>query len=219
VTDDTPPLPPLHLVTVTSPSARRETWAVARAVFHLVYWSALLVSAQTYRAPNASDAGAALAAPSPFERPFQDLPSADQRLFRSVQEGLVEAERARASTGRWPDVDALARAYVRPFAPDPIDRGGYTWRLARRGLAVDYVGTPTAGSGREGIFVVILEPEPNAPDDPLLQPDETHHRLTGGPMIHASIWMGPPLVDAASAFAEVLPERGYRQIVAKTRAP
>src|SRR4051812_43961881 len=92
-------------LSIRSPSPRAETWMVTRAVFHVVYWTALVVSAETY-APAASPPAAS--APSPFETRFQDLDPADQRVFRSLREGVMEAERRRSASGRWPSADALA---------------------------------------------------------------------------------------------------------------
>ncbi len=201
---------------IRPPSARAETWAVARAAFHVVYWSALVVSAQTYAA---QPTGASSTSPaSPFERRFADLPFADQRLFRALQEGIAEAERIRSSTGRWPRADELARLGVPPFAPDPLDRAGYTWRSVQTGTKADYAGTPAAGSGREGFFAVIAEPEAGTPNDPLAAVDEIHHRLGDGTMIHVTIWMGPPLANLGEAFSLLPPENGYRQVLAGTPA-
>jgi hypothetical protein len=190
---------------------------VARALFHIVFWSALVVSAETNR-PMASGSATAAQA-SPFERRFLDLSSLDQRLYRSIQEGVVEAESIRAATGRWPSVEALAGAGVPPFAPDPIDRAGYAWRFVETGLRANYIGTPAGSSGRDAFFVVIVEPEPGTPDDPLAKPDEVHHRLRHGPMIHVTVWMGPPLADVNEAVALLPPERGYRQAVGASPPP
>lgn len=189
---------------------------MARALFHVAYWSVLVVSAQTYASPwqTATPApGVAATQPSPFERRFQDLPPDDQRLFRALQEGVVEAERSRGATGRWPSVETLARKGVPPFAPDPIDRAGYTWKSVQTGLKVDYIGEPRAGSGREAFFAVIVEPDPGDPVDPQAVVDEIHHRLDDGRMIHVTLWTGPPLADAGEAFALLPPEKGYRQVL------
>jgi hypothetical protein len=185
---------------------------VARALFHIAYWSALVLSAETYAGGGAAASSAP--APSPFERRFQDLAPADQRIFRGVQEGIVEAERARSSSGRWPSAAELGRAGVPPFAPDPIDRARYAWQSVHTGVKTDYIGVPAEGSGRECFFVIIVEPDPGTPDDPLMREDEIHHRLGGGTMIHVTVWMGPPLVDTREAFSLVPVERGYRQVLA-----
>jgi hypothetical protein len=202
-----------RVVVLSPPSARAETWAVLRTLFHVAYWSALVVSAQAYAS---RPAGEVRPDPSPFERRFQDLPPLDQRLFRSLQEGVVEAERLRSATGRWPTVATLAEGGVPPFAADPLDRARYTWRRVETGPKVDYVGTPAPGSGREAIFAVIVEPDRGSPPDPLTIPDEIHHRLDDGTMIHVTVWMGPPLGALDEAFALLPPEQGYRQVVAGT---
>jgi hypothetical protein len=212
--------PAIRTHEVRSPTARAETWAVARAVFHILYWTALIISAEAHaaRRPEAAAAGRgeapAFPSASPFERRFQDLPPADQRLFRALQEGVVEAERVRSTTGRWPGVEDLARAGVPPFARDPLDVAGFAWQLVQTGAKVDYIGTPRAGSGREAFFAVIVEPDPGDPVDPLAPVDETHHRLADGRIVHVTVWTGPPLADTGAAFSLLPPEAGYRQVLA-----
>ena len=201
---------------VRPPSARAETWAVARVLFHIAYWSTLAVSAEAH---DAKQPRVAAALSSPFERSFQDLAPADQRLFRAAQEGVLEAERLRSATGRWPAVEALARAGVPPFAADPIDRAGYAWQRVQTGPKVDYIGVPRAGSGREAFYIVLVEPDPGTPNDPLAPVDETHHRLGDGTMIHVTYWMGPPLADTSEAFSLLPPELGFRQVLVGAPAP
>jgi hypothetical protein len=196
----------LRTVTVLPPSARGETWTVARAVFHILYWSALVVSAQTYLPGAATAAGA----PTPFERRFQDLDAADQRIFRALREGVAEAERRRSATGRWPSADALASAGVPPFAPDPIDRARHAWTFAQAGTAVNYVGTPASG---ETFLVLVVEPDPGTPVDPQALVDDVHHRLDDGTMIHVTVWMGPGMGASREVVTVPPPERGWRQIV------
>jgi hypothetical protein len=209
--------PTFRTVEIRPPSARAEGWTVARAAFHIVYWSALLVSAQTYdpRGPDSVIAGA----PSPFERRFQDLDAADQRLFRAVQEGATEAERRRSATGRWPSADELAREGVPPFTADPLDRARYAWSFVRTGTAVNYVGTPAPDAGREAFVLLITEPDPGTPQDPLALEDEVHHRLTDGTMIHVAVWTGPPLGPRREAVSVLAPDQGYKQVLATSGAP
>lgn len=195
---------------VRPPSARRETWMVARAAFHIVYWSALVVSAQTHD-PARPAAALISDTPSPFERRMTDLAPGDQRLYRAVREGIVEAERRRSSTGRWPSAADLAREGVPPFAVDPIDHAGYTWSFVQTGAAVNYVGTPSASSKREAFIAILAEPDPGTAIDPNAQVDEVHHRLAGGMMIHATVWMGPPLAPGR-ALTVLAPDQGYKQI-------
>src|SRR3954463_16035488 len=121
-------------------------------------------------------------------------------MFREMQEGLVEAERIRAATGRWPDAPSLSRDGIPPFAPDPT-RTPYRWSTLARGTTINYVGvpmaSPSAGSAdppaaptAPAWLLVIIEPEQGAPPDPAPS-DETHHRLPDGTTLHVSIWRVP----------------------------
>jgi len=192
-------------VAIRPPSARAEAAMVARAVFHIVYWSALVVSAETY-APGAAPAPRA----SPFERRFQDLGASDQRLFRALREGILEAEQRRSTTGRWPSTGELARAGVPPFAPDPIDRARHAWTFAAAGTTVNYVGTPA--SEGDTFLVLVVEPDPGTPPDPQALVDEVHHRLDDGTMIHVAVWTGPGLGGSGSVVTAPPLERGWKQI-------
>jgi hypothetical protein len=196
-------------LSIRPPSPRAETWMVARAIFHVVYWSALVASAETYAPASAASA----AAPSPFERRFQDLDPADQRVFRSLREGVAEAERRRSATGRWPSAEELAREGIPPFAPDPIDRARRGWTTAASGTAVNYLGIPAEAG--PAFLVLIVEPDPGTPPDPLAQVDEIHHRLDDGTMIHVTVWMGPG-ANPREVVTVPPPEKGWRQIVAGT---
>ena len=196
----------IHTREVRPPSARGEGAMAARLAFHVAYWAMLLASAETYAA-----GGAAKSAPSPFEVRFQQLSNANQRIYREVQEGVLEAERVRSSTGRWPGADELASDGVAPFAPDPIDRARHTWITVRGGTAVNYVGTEAGG--REALWMLAVEPDPGTPKDPTAPVDEVHHRLADGTMIHVTVWLGPPPAPGAAAVATLPPDLGYKQIV------
>ena len=52
----------------------------------------------------------------PYQKLIRDASPSEQRVFRELQEGLLEAERMRAQTGRWPDVAALEAEGIPPFA-------------------------------------------------------------------------------------------------------
>ena len=110
-------------------------------------------------------------------------------MFRELQEGLLEAERMRAETGRWPDVAALEAEGIPPFAPDPTRKIDYKWTSVRQDWATNYLGVPSDPS-QPAWVLVILEPEPGAPADPAPN-DETHHRLPDGTTLHVSIWNMP----------------------------
>ncbi|APR86629.1 Hypothetical protein A7982_11978 [Minicystis rosea] len=203
--------PSIRTHEVRPPSARAETAMVARAAFHIVYWAALVVSAQTY--DPARPQGSVASPPSPFERRFPELATDDQRMYRAIQEGVAEAERRRSRSGRWPSPAALAREGVLPFAEDPIDRAGYTWSFAHTGPVVNYVGTPAPGSGREAFAVIVTEPDPGTALDPSAQVDDVHHRLADGQMIHVTVWMGPPLGPLRDAVGVLAPDQGYKQVL------
>lgn len=200
----------IHTREVASPSARAETWLVARAAFFIAYGSALWVSAETH-------AAAPVVAPplAPFERRASDLAPEDQRVHRALQEGIVEAERRRSTTGRWPSAEDLAREAIPPFAPDPLDRARFSWSTVTSGAVVNYLGVPRADPARASFMVIIVEPDPGALPDPAAPVDETHHRLADGTMIQVSVWMGPP--PATTDRAVKVPAPGQQQIVGRPR--
>lgn len=100
----------------------------------------------------------------PYQRLFRGLGGDDQRLFRELQEGLLEAENVRSSTRRWPAPAALAARGIPPFA-DAAGRGGrrlYRWQLRQAGSIVNYLGLPA--DRRDPAFLLLVqEPDPGAP--------------------------------------------------------
>jgi hypothetical protein len=124
----------------------------------------------------------------PFQALIQDRPSVEQRMFRELQEGLLEAETRRADTGSWPTVAALVADGIPPFAPDPTAKAGtYDWRAIVSGTFVNYLGVPQQPNAPAWL-VLIQEPDPGAPPDPARE-DEEHHRLVSGAMLHVSTWI------------------------------
>ncbi len=196
----------IRTVEIRPPSAMRETAFVARAAFHIVFWSALVI----FGRPSPADPTAATE--SPFEVRFDALDGKDQRMVRLLQEGLVEAERRRTDAGMWPTAEALRGELVPPFAPDPIDDAGYTWRSIARPGIVNYVGTPAAGSGRSELVAIVTEPPPGTPNDPNAVVDEVHHRLADGTMVHVMVFLGPGLGEVTEPVAFVAAEAGWRRI-------
>ena len=149
----------------------------------------------------------------PFQRLFRDAPPELQRAYRAIQEGLIEAENARGTTGKWPAAEELAAQGVPPFAPDPIDKARYSWSLAQDGLCVDYRGVP-ASAGAPELLAWIQEPLPGYGEklDPRAPLDETHHRLADGSVLHVSVWYR----EAASARDGVVcqpADAGFLQIL------
>jgi len=126
----------------------------------------------------------------PFQALIQDRPPIDQRMFRELQEGLLEAERRRADRGVWPEVASLAADGIPPFALDPTAKGGrYDWRLLVTGTLINYLGMPQR-SDAPAWLLLIQEPEPGAPPDPARE-DEEHHVLVTGVKLHVSTWVHP----------------------------
>ncbi len=125
----------------------------------------------------------------PYQKLVRDASPVEQRTFRELQEGLLEAERIRASTGKWPDVDQLAAEGIPPFAPDPTRKADYKWTSVRQDWATNYLGVPSDRQSPAWLLVV-LEPAPGDPPDPAPN-DETHHRLPDGTTLHVTIWTTP----------------------------
>jgi hypothetical protein len=164
-------------------SARAELASVVRAsmVIAIGSWMFLAADSATFRDGGANQNLL------PFQVLIQNRPSGDQRMFRELQEGLIEAETRRTMTGRWPAVGELAGDGVPPFALDPTAKGGqYDWTLVQSSTFVNYLGIPRRPNAAAWLLLV-LEPDPAAPPDPARE-DEEHHKLTTGVMLHVSTW-------------------------------
>jgi hypothetical protein len=149
----------------------------------------------------------------PFQAMVQDRPSNEQRVFRELQEGLLEAELRRAANGTWPTVAALAADGIPPFAPNPTAKGGtYLWRLIQSGIFVNYLGIPQHSDGPAWL-VLIEEPAPGAPPYPG-PPGEEHHRLADGTMLRVSTWVHPDGGRMASDIIRIPQAGGWTQLYA-----
>ena len=173
----------LRTVDVRPPSVRTETLGVVKAAAAIVVIVAAYIFRPSFGAPDPAVPAAGLL---PFQKLIRDAPHTEQRVYRELQEGLLEAERIRAQTGHWPDVATLSAEGIPPFAADPTQAVPYTWSSVRQDWATNYLGVPSDGS-KPAWVLVILEPEPGAPADPAPN-DETHHRLPDGTTLHVSIW-------------------------------
>ena len=174
-----------HRVEVQPPSARAELGNVVRfaMVVAIGVWMYLATDSGTFGGVS-PDKRQLL----PFQSLIQDRPAAEQRMFRELQEGLLEAERRRADRGTWPAVSSLAGDGIPPFALDPTAKGAqYDWHLIASGTLVNYLGLPQRPDAPAWLLVV-QEPEPGAPPDPARE-DEEHHRLITGVMLHVSTWV------------------------------
>jgi len=123
----------------------------------------------------------------PFQQLMADRTSDDQRMFRELQEGLIEAESLRGESGAWPPPAALAEQGVPPFAADPTRRIRYDWTLSTNGIFANYLGVPHDASAPAWLLLV-QEPVPGVPPDQNFE-DEEHHRLSDGSMLHVSTWV------------------------------
>jgi hypothetical protein len=151
----------------------------------------------------------------PFQKLVADAPSNDQRMFRELQEGLLEAERLRGSSGAWPPPAALADTGIPPFAHDPTAKGpAYRWVLTRRGAFVNYRGTPAA-PGAPTWLLHVQEPLPGTLPDTAAE-DEEHHRLPDATMLHISVWTRADGERLSPALVQVPQAEGWTQWRIKT---
>jgi hypothetical protein len=177
--------PTIRSVDVRPPSATVELANVVRFSMLIVIGVWMLLAADSATIREGARATRHLL---PFQALVQDRPALEQRMFRELQEGLLEAESVRASSGTWPAPASLAGEGIPPFAADPTARGGqYEWRLTVAGAWINYLGLPTR-DGAPRWLVLVQEPEPGAPPDPARE-DEEHHRLLNGEMLHVSTWV------------------------------
>lgn len=175
---------PVRRVRVEPLSSRAELQSVARAAMGIMTVSLMYLVATS---ASFRDTGAANRNLLPFQALVQERPSIEQRMFRELQEGVLEAETRRSSTGAWPAVSSLAGEGIPPFALDPTVKGArYDWSLIRDRSIVNYLGLPRQPDAPAWL-VVIREPEPGVPPDQLFE-DEEHHRLITGDMLHVSTW-------------------------------
>jgi len=123
----------------------------------------------------------------PFQKLIADRPPDEQRMFRELQEGLLEAEAMRSATNAWPAAQALADGGIPPFAADPTRRLAYDWKLLRTGTLINFLGVPRSG-GAPAWLLVVQEPEPGVPPDQNFE-DQEHHRLLDGTMLHVATWV------------------------------
>jgi hypothetical protein len=163
-------------------TARAELFNVLRVAMVIV------VGTWIYIAVNRTTSETTTAGRFPYQALMQDRAPREQRMFRDLQEGLVEAEGRRAASGAWPTVATLAADAVPPFAFDPTSRRvRYRWSLMQSGFTVNYLGIPERPDAPAWLLL-IREPDPAAPPDAHRE-DEEHHKLTTGVMLHVSTWV------------------------------
>src|SRR6266542_1882762 len=105
-------------VEIRPPSLGAETTIVARLSVGIIAIVGVYLASTVWNTdPRAARAAGLL----PFQKLVADASSIEQRMFRELQEGLLEAERLRSSNGAWPSPSALADAGGPPFAVDPTE--------------------------------------------------------------------------------------------------
>jgi len=205
----------IRTVEVLPPSAHGETSLVLRAAAAIIFGTLFVIA---LRAGDGSpENGTRSDVLLPFQVLFRDTAAPVQRMYREIQEGVLEAENARAATKQWPAVDTLAAQGIPPFA---LASPAYRWRLVRDGVVVNYVGTPAPQSDEPAFLVLIQEPEPGYVDTPTALLDEVHHRLADGTLLHVSIWFHPAATAAATD--QVLAEpstAGWMQVLVGSQGP
>ena len=119
----------------------------------------------------------------------------------------------RSTTKSWPTRNPR-RARSPAFAEDPIAKVRLGWTLEQKGDFVNYRGIPTAPGG---VRSCSPDPEPapggNEVLGPTAPPDETHHVLADGTVLHVTIWFRPA---GASPGGEVVTRpfaEGFSQIL------
>lgn len=151
----------------------------------------------------------------PFQVLFRDLPGPEQRMFRQMQEGALEALRIRGSTGQWPAIEALAGDGIPPFTRDVLDRYGFRWSQRHEDLVNEYVGVP-AKPGIPAFLILVREPPPGAGEqaNPAVV-DEEHQLLADGTLLHVTYWKKHADTLPAGVIADPALE-GWKQIRVKT---
>jgi len=194
---------PARTVVVVGPSGRNERQFVLRAGT-LVAICGLLLAARS--GPSGSTSGDL----APYQVRLVELAPSEQRIARELREGLTEAETSRARDGRWPEVAALASDGVPPFAVDPLAPDLH-WTLTRDGSTLNYLGVSDRGG--PSYLLVVQEPEPGNGDPPGTPPDDVHHVLRDGTILHvyACVRDGAPSSTAPTSRPWL---DGWKQIVA-----
>jgi hypothetical protein len=149
----------------------------------------------------------------PYQATIQSRPDIDQRMFRELQEGLLEAERVRSADRAWPEPSSLAEQGIPPFAVDPTAKSArFEWHLIRAGTIVNYLGVPDR-PGVPAWLLLVQEPEPGVPPDQNFE-DEEHNRLLDGTMIHVSTWSHADGVQVSPRIVRLPQAEGWTQIYA-----
>ena len=196
---------------ITALTPRAELMAVLRVAAVVV----VLVAAYLYVPVGTTGGDGRQAARNllPFQALIEAHDAADQKMFRSLQVALIEAQNLRAAEGKWPDVAAMAEQGIDPFTIDPTNKGArYTWRTFRNGLTTNYLGIPDADTAPAWLLVV-QEPDPAAPPE-IYTNDEEHAKLLDGTVLHVGIWRHANGARVPAAAVRLPQAEGWSQVFA-----
>jgi hypothetical protein len=191
-----------------------ELLSTGRELVHIVRVAILIVlGVWLYLASALGDASATRKNLLPYQTLVQSRPDQDQRMFRELQEGLLEAERIRSADGAWPTIPALVAEGIPPFAIDPTAKtAAFRWRLIRTGPIVNYLGIPDR-PGVPAWLLLVQEPSPGVPPDQSFE-DEEHNRLLDGTMLHVSTWSYADGAHVSGNVVRAPQAEGWTQIYA-----
>jgi hypothetical protein len=197
----------IRQVAVTRLSMQEEVANVVRGA------ASVIVVVWIYLAATLGDGADARRSLLPYQSLIQTQNTIDQRMFRELQEGLLEAELVRSTDGSWPLPAALADSGIPPFALDPTAKGArYRWARRQEGWIINYVGTPDR-SEAPAWLLLIQEPQPGVPPDQLYE-DEEHHKLIDGTMLHVSTWKHLKGAAVAERLISAPQIEGWQQLYA-----
>jgi len=203
---------------VLPPSASGETRLVVQAAAAIVLGAFCIIGL------HAVDGGPS--ADSRTDRPpsqilLRDAAPAVQRMYGQLEEGVRQAEKARATGQRWPTPETLAAQGVAPFASDPLTQPAYRWQLTQQGTYATYLGTAESDpqSSTAAAFLALIQ-EVTSGDAGVTASaalDDTRQQLADGTRLHVSVWFRIS-GGAASPVASTQPAAdGWTQIVAATQ--
>jgi hypothetical protein len=191
-----------------------ELLSTQRELVHIVRLAvAIVLGVWLYLASSLGNATTTRRNLLPYQTTIENRSDLDQRMFRELQEGLLEAERTRSTDGAWPEASLLAEQGIPPFAVDPTAKSAnFRWQMFRTGTIVNYLGRPDR-PGVPAWLLLVQEPEPGVPPDQNFE-DEEHHRLLDGTMLHVSTWSHADGGRIASTLVRLPQVEGWTQIYA-----
>ena len=191
-----------------------ELLSTQQELVHIIRVAVLIVlGVWLYLASALGDTSATRKNLLPYQTVIQNRPDADQRMFRELQEALLEAERERSTDGTWPEVPALADQGIPPFAIDPTAKNAaFRWQLLKSGTLVNYLGIPDR-AGVPAWLLLVQEPDPGVPPDQNFE-DEEHNKLLDSTMLHVSTWTYADGTHASGKIVRLPQAEGWTQIYA-----